>query len=138
MLRAYAQWVTRHAVLVLVVTAAVTVAALSRIVDFRTLQPKLALDTSIEQMLPSDDEDVRYYQQARKIFGSDETLLLVVRRADGILQPDLLATLSRLTKRLEQVHGVDRVLSLANAPNVRSADGDLNVAPLYEEPPDER
>ena len=27
------------------------------------------------------------------------------------------------------------MLSLANAPNVRSAEGDLNVAPLYEEPP---
>ena len=135
MLRAYAQAITRHAVLVLVVTGALTVFALSRIVDFRTLEPRLVLDTSIEQMLPSDDEDVQYYQQARKIFGSDETLLLVVRRADGILQPDLLATLSRLTKRLEKVEGVDRVLSLANAPNVRSANGELNVAPLYDEPP---
>jgi predicted RND superfamily exporter protein len=135
MLRAYARAVTRHAVLILVVTLALTVFALSRIVDFATLQPKLLLDTSIEQMLPSDDEDVRYYQQARKIFGSDETLLLVVRRADGILDPELLATLSRLTARLERVEGVDRVLSLANAPNVRSANGELEVAPLYSEPP---
>ena len=135
MLRAYAQWITRHAVLVLVATAALSVYALTRVVDLRTGQLKLGLDTSIEQMLPSDDPDVQYYQQARKIFGSDETLLLVVRRADGVLQPDLLATLSRLTKRLEHVEGVDRVLSLANAPNVRSADGDLHVAALYEEPP---
>ena len=135
MSRAYAQWITRHAVLVLVVTVVITVLALSRIVDFRTGAPKLLLDTSIEQMLPSDDEDVRYYQQIRKVFGSDETLLLVVRRADGVIQPDLLATLSRLTKRIEHVEGVDRVLSLANAPNIRSAGGDLNVAPLYEEPP---
>ena len=135
MSRAYAQWITRHAVLVLVVTVVITVLALSRIVDFRTGAPKLLLDTSIEQMLPSDDEDVRYYQQIRTVFGSDETLLLVVRRADGVIQPDLLATLSRLTQRIEHVEGVDRVLSLANAPNIRSAGGDLNVAPLYEEPP---
>ncbi len=135
MLRAYAQWITRHAVLVLVVTGALSVYALMRVVDLRTGQLKLGLDTSIEQMLPSDDPDVQYYQQARKIFGSDETLLLVVRRADGVLQPDLLATLSRLTKRLEHVEGVDRVLSLANAPNVRSEGGDLHVAPLYEEAP---
>ena len=135
MLQAYARAITRHAVLVLVATVALTVFALTRIVDFGTLQPQLLLDTSIEQMLPSDDEDVRYYQQARKVFGSDETLMLVVRRADGILKPDLLATLSRLTKRLEQVEGVDRVLSLANAPNVRSANGELEVAPLYDEAP---
>jgi len=133
--RAYAQWITRHAVLVLVVTIALTVFALSRIVDFRTGEPRLLLDTSIEQMLPSDDEDVQYYQQIRKVFGSDETLLLVVRRADGVIQPGLLATLSRLTQRIEHVEGVDRVLSLANAPNIRSAGGDLDVAPLYEEPP---
>ena len=132
---AYAQWITRHAVAVLLATLALTIFAASRIVDLRTGAPKLTLDTSIEQMLPSDDEDVRYYQQIRKVFGSDETLLLVVRRPDGVIQPDLLATLSRLTKRIEHVEGVDRVLSLANAPNVRSAGGDLDVAPLYDEPP---
>ena len=93
MSRAYAEWITRHAVPVLVVTIALTIFALSRIVDFRTGEPKLLLDTSIEQMLPSDDEDVQYYQQIRKVFGSDETLLLVVRRADGVIQPDLLTTL---------------------------------------------
>jgi predicted RND superfamily exporter protein len=135
MLRAYAQWVTRHAVAVLVATAAITVFALHQIVDFRSGQPRLRLDTSIEQLLSPDDPDVQYYQQARKIFGSDETLLLVVRRPGGVLEPGLLATLTRLTRRLEEVKGVDRVLSLANAPNIRSADGELLVAPLYEEPP---
>ena len=135
MLRAYARWITRHAVAVIVATGLLTAYAVTCVVDLRTGSPKLVLDTSIEQMLPSDDPDVQYYQQVRKVFGSDETLLLVVRREGGVLAPDLLGALTRLTQRLEHVRGVDRVLSLANAPNVRSADGELHVAPLYDAPP---
>src|SRR5262245_22703805 len=135
MLRAYARWITGHAVSVLVVTLLITLFAISRIVDLRTLSLRLSLDTSIEQMLPSDDENVQYYQHVRKIFGSDETLLVVVRRPGGILEPGLLGALTRLTKRVARVEGVDRVLSLANAPNIRSVGGDLEVGPLFQEPP---
>ena len=121
MLKAYARWVTGHAVLVLIASALVTVAALAELVDFRAGRLRLQIDTSIEQMLPSGDENRAFYDRMRKLFGNDETLLLVVHRPDGIFTTDVLAGIERLSERVEDVEGVASVLSLATAPNVSSA-----------------
>jgi len=135
MLRSYAQAITRHAVLVLVVTALVTAAAIARLVDFRTGTLRLQIDTSIEQMLPSGDENRAYYDRMRKLFGNDETLLLVVHRPEGIFTTEVLGGIARLSKRVQDVHGVSSVLSLSTAPNISSHDGELVIAPLFETPP---
>jgi predicted RND superfamily exporter protein len=135
MLRAYSRVVTRHAVSVLVVVALTTLLAIAQIVDLGSGQPRLAIDTSFEQMLPSGDESRAYYDRVRKIFGNDETLLLVVHHTEGVFREDVLAAIARLTPRVEAVHGVASVLSLATAPNISSVDGDLVIAPLFETPP---
>jgi predicted RND superfamily exporter protein len=135
MLRAYSRAVTRHAVWVLVAVALTTLLAIAQIVDLRTGQPRLVIDTSFEQMLPSGDESRAYYDRVRKIFGNDETLLLVVHHPDGVFREDVLAAIARLTPRVEAVYGVASVLSLSTAPNISSVDGDLVIAPLFETPP---
>ena len=131
----YARAITRHAVLVLVVTALVTAAAIAQLVDFRTGTLRLQIDTSIEQMLPSGDENRAYYDRMRKLFGNDETLLLVVHRPEGIFTTEVLGGIARLSKRVQDVDGVSSVLSLSTAPNISSHDGELVIAPLFETPP---
>src|SRR5687767_6926421 len=135
MLRAFSQAVARHAPWVLVGVAAATALALAQIVDLRTGRPRLVIDTSIEQMLPSGDESRAYYDRVRRVFGNDETLLLVLHHPGGVFREDVLAAVARLTPRVEQVPGVASVLSLSSAPNIRSVDGDLIIAPLFETPP---
>jgi predicted RND superfamily exporter protein len=135
MLKAYARWVTGHARLVLALCAALTLAALGQIVDLRTGMPQLQLDTSIEQMLPSGDESRAFYDRARKLFGNDETLLLVVHRPAGIFTTDVLAGVARLSERVESVPGVASVLSLSTAPDIVGVDDELRIAPLFEKPP---
>lgn len=135
MLRAYARAVTRRAVWVLVGVGLATLLALAQIVDLRTGRPRLVIDTSFEQMLPSGDASRAYYDRVRKIFGNDETLLLVLHHPGGVFREDVLAAIARLTPRIEAVPGVASVLSLATAPNISSADGDLVIAPLFETPP---
>jgi uncharacterized protein len=135
MLRALSQAVTRRAPLVLGAVAAVTLLALAQIVDVRTGRPRLVIDTSIEQMLPSGDASRAYYDRVRRIFGNDETLLLVLHHPAGVFREDVLAAITRLTPRVENVPGVASVLSLSSAPNIRSVDGDLSIAPLFETPP---
>jgi predicted RND superfamily exporter protein len=135
MLRAYARWVTGHAALVLAACALVTLLALAQIVDLRTGQPRLVLDTSIEQMLPSGDESRAFYDRTRRLFGNDETLLLVVHRPGGIFTTDVLGGVARLSKRVESVPGVASVLSLATAPNIEGVEDELVIAPLFETPP---
>ena len=135
MLRTYAQFLTRHAVAVVLITMALTALAITRIVDVRTLRPRLLLDPSIESLLPTEDENRTFYDKTRKIFGNDDTLLLAVHRPGGIFEPSLLRAVLQITKRIAAIDGVQRVVSLANAPNIRSVGGDLEIAPLYEAPP---
>jgi predicted RND superfamily exporter protein len=122
-------------VLVLVGCALVTLLALAQIVDFRTGVPRLQLDTSIEQMLPSGDESRAFYDRTRKLFGNDETLLLVVHRPEGIFTPEVLGGIARLSERVAAVPGVASVLSLSTAPNVEGVEDELLVAPLFTRPP---
>jgi predicted RND superfamily exporter protein len=135
MLKAYSRWITGHAWLVLVILALATGLAIAQIVDLRTGQPRLGMDTSIEQLLPSGDESRAFYDRARKLFGNDETLLLVLHRPEGIFERDVLAAIARLSKRVAAVDGVAGVLSLSTAPHISSHDGELVIAPLFEMPP---
>lgn len=135
MLRAYARWITGHAVLVLVITALATLFALAQIVDLRSGAVRLQLDTSIEQMLPSGDESRTFYDRVRKLFGNDETLLLVVHRPEGVFTSDVLAGVARLSERIETLGGVASVLSLSSAPNVEGVDDELLIEPLFQEAP---
>ncbi len=135
MLDAYARFTTRHARAVLLVSLAVTGLAVTRIVDLRELRPRLELDPSIDSILPTGDENRAYYDRVRRIFGNDETLMLAVHLPAGVFDPALLAALKRLTERFALVEGVQRVVSLANAPSVRADGDELEIAPLYAEPP---
>jgi predicted RND superfamily exporter protein len=134
-LKAYAQFVTRRAVAVVLIVTALTALAITRILDVRALQPRLRLDPSIESLLPIGDENRTFYDKTRKIFGNDDTLLLALHRPGGVFEPSFLAALLRITTRIGSTPGVQRVVSLANAPNLRSVGEDLEIAPLYEEPP---
>ena len=63
LLKAYAQFVTRHAVAVVLIAAALTALAITRIVDVRTLEPRLRLDPSIESLLPTRGREPRLLRQ---------------------------------------------------------------------------
>jgi predicted RND superfamily exporter protein len=134
---AYARFVTRHARWVVTAVLLLTVLAATRIFDFTTLTPRLQLDVSLESMLPKHDEERLFWEDLKRTFGSDETLLLVVHRPEGVFERELLLALARLTERLEEIDGVERALSLANAPNLRSVDGDLVVESLMEGVPED-
>ena len=109
----------------------VTLLALTRIVDPGSGQPRLLLDPSINSMLPREDPSRDFYNRVRELFGSDETVLVVLSDDDIFTQQNLGALL-RMSERMEQVDGVHHVTSLANSLNIRSVDGDLEVDPFLE------
>ena len=74
---------TVHPVAVIVAVLAVTVLAASRIVDFRTGEIHVSFDPSTNALLPDGDEGRLFYDHVRKVFGSDETIL-VAAAADDI------------------------------------------------------
>ncbi len=131
---AYARLLTHHAKALLVLVALVTLAALQGIVDLRSFTLRLRVDPSIDQLLPQGDEERAFYERARKLFGSDEFVLLVLA-ADDVVTPERLASIQRITERVAALDGVHRVLSIANASDIQGRDGDIAVGPFFETVP---
>jgi predicted RND superfamily exporter protein len=128
--------VTWHPVAVICAVVLATAAFLHGIVDLRSGQLRLEVDPAVERLLPEGDEERRFYDRARELFGSDQFLLLSVEATEGdVFTHDFLAGLSRLGRAIEEVPGVNRVMSIANAPHVESRADELYVGPFFEEPP---
>jgi predicted RND superfamily exporter protein/CRP-like cAMP-binding protein len=141
-IRGLANLVTRHALWVVAVCLALTAGATARLVDFSALTSgdlggalRFEIDPSMTSLLPEEDPARDYYEQLRNYFGNDETLLLAVRHPTSAFDPDFLAALQRTTESLYAIEGIRDVVSLANADDIRSVDGDLVVAPLFEGAP---
>jgi hydrophobe/amphiphile efflux-3 (HAE3) family protein len=124
-------FVTRRAGLVLLLVAAVTLGALAQIVDPSSGSLRLIVDPSIDSMLPEDDAERRYYDHVRRLFGSDETVLVALA-ADDIFTAPNLERIKRMTQRIEALDGVHHVVSLATALNLRAVGDELEVAPFLE------
>jgi predicted RND superfamily exporter protein len=130
----FSRFVAGHPIVVLVLVALGTLLALQGIVDLRSGQLRLTVDPGIDRLLPSGDEQRRFYDRARELFGSDQTLLLVLE-AEDVFQPDALAAVQRITQRVERIPGVERVLSLASAAQIEDRAGDIYAGPFFEEVP---
>jgi predicted RND superfamily exporter protein len=129
-----ARLIARHPLWVLAGVAAVTLAAIHGIVDLRSGKPRISVDPAIDRLLPEGDADREFYERARRIFGSDEFVLLVLE-AEDVFEPEMLARLQRITARLEREPDVHRVLSLANATQIEGREGELYVGPFFDVPP---
>jgi predicted RND superfamily exporter protein len=135
-LEALARFITRRSGLVLLVMLAITVFAISRIVDFRTGEVHLVFDPSLDRLLPEGDEGKKFYDHVRRVFGSDETLLVALI-ADDIFTTDVLRSVERMTRRIEEIDGVHHVVSLSTALNIRSVDEDLEIEPFLAQVPED-
>ncbi len=127
--------IPKHAWLVLVTAVAFTLLAATQLIDFRTGDPLLRIDASADRLLPEGDASREFYDHIRRMFGSDETLLVGLY-GDDVFSAESLRRIDRLTRRLEKVEGVHHVLSLSNAVNVRGVDDDLVIAPFIDEIPE--
>ena len=130
------RFTSAHPWLVLILSLGLTVLAGSQIVDLRTGELRLEIDPSQNRFLPAEDEAKIFYDLVRKVFGSDETLLVVLG-AEDVFTHENLARLDRMTKRIGSVDGVHHVVSLTNAINIRGVGDDLEIAPFVSRIPDD-
>jgi predicted RND superfamily exporter protein len=121
---------------VLVATLLLTALAVFGLVDVQTGKPRLRLDGSTEGLLPPGGDIRVAYERAQRLSGGGDAIVVAVG-SEEVFESDFLERLARITARLEQVEGVERVSSLSNAASVWAEDGDLRVAPLLEEIPRE-
>ena len=111
------------------------VVALAEIIDFKTGELLLEVNPSEERLLGPDHEGWAFYQFARQVFGNDETLLIAID-ADDVYAHQTADLVSRMTRRLAGVPGVQGVVSLANVLAIRSTDYGLDIAPVMEKIPE--
>ncbi|MCO5169254.1 MAG: MMPL family transporter [Planctomycetes bacterium] len=80
---------------------------------------RFRVDASTDSLVLEDDPDARRYDRTRLLFGSDEFVLVGLRRPD-LFTPDGVAAVASLHQRFAAIEGVRDVLSIANAPLLRS------------------
>jgi predicted RND superfamily exporter protein/CRP-like cAMP-binding protein len=75
------------------------------------------LDSSVDSLLPKDDPEKGYYDEVRRLFGSDEIGVVAVI-ADDIYTPAVLQKIERLTEEIRQIPEVKSVFSLTNVQDI--------------------
>lgn len=108
--------------------------ALLGLVDRETGRLRFPIDPSVERLLPEGDDERRFWADARRVFGEHQTALVALP-TDDVFSPASLARVARITRSLEEIPGVKRVVSLANAPYLgegeRGLREDVRSNPLY-------
>ncbi|HUE30817.1 MAG TPA: hypothetical protein VMR79_08070, partial [Verrucomicrobiae bacterium] len=104
---AFARWLARHPLAVVVANVAVTAV-------LGAFALHLRIENSLESMLPAHDPKVEYYAHTRAVFGSDDVGVVGVRARD-IFAPATIGKIARVTDLIAKVDGVEHVLSIANA-----------------------
>ncbi len=118
--------VTRYAHQIVIGIILLTGLAILQLVDISSGKIKLQIDPSVERLLAEDDEAYQFYQSTRRIFGSDETILLLLQ-TDNVFSKAHMDVNLRLTRRLEKIDGVVRVVSLANALTIRGSEFGIDI-----------
>ncbi len=108
--------------------------SLEQVFDLETGEFKIDVDPSPNRLLPEDNEARQFYDFVRKLFGSDETLVVALR-SDDLFSTEGLRRVQRITSRIDEIDSVHHVVSLSNAINIRGVGLDIEVEPFFEAVP---
>lgn len=81
-----------------------------------------------------DSQTLREYDYFKKVFGSDDFMIISFKDEKGILNPKALGSVERITDTLWRTPHIERVLSLTNVPYIHTQNDDVSVDPFIENP----
>lgn len=131
--RVIADLVSRSTTLTLILALVLTLLAVTAIIDPFTGTWRLNIDPSTDRILPEHSPAKQFYDRTQRVFGSDESLVIMIT-ARNVFTADVLERIRRMTKRIEAIPQVHHVVSLTNALDIRSDEGDLDIAPFVPGP----
>jgi predicted RND superfamily exporter protein len=128
--------VITHARTVLSAVVLLSLAAIAALVDVRTGEVRIRLDSSEEPMMRSGDPAREVYRQAIANFGDDDVYVIAMETAD-VFAADHLHALRRLSDGIRHIEGVRATESLTNTTTYRWIEdtGTIEVGPLLGEIP---
>ena len=94
--------------------------------------PRVRFSTSVEKFFMSHDPDRIFFEEVQKVFGQDEitVIAMVSPQGEDIFDHDRILKLRRVSEAVEEIPGVQKVLSLANVKRIFGSGMSINVKPL--------
>lgn len=89
---------------------------------------KAEIDPELKSQLPTDFPTRISMDRIEEIFGGTE-MVMVVLRADDVLNPDTLKRTKKISKKMDRLSQIDRVLSLFELKDIRGDKGEMLVDP---------
>lgn len=80
--------------------------------------PHVDFSASSDTLMVKDDPDQLFFDKVKAIFGDDQISVICVIAPEGIYNRKVFETLEWMTKKLEEIEGVDEVVSLINIRNI--------------------
>ncbi len=121
--------------LTLLCLLALTAVAVRPLVDLENLRlHPLAVDLSMDGLLPEDAEERQFFDYVRRAFGSDETMVVAVS-SDDVFTHESLGRIARIADEIGRLDGVHHVVAITNAANVRGSEDGIDIRPFVREPP---
>lgn len=124
---AFARLLMRHPLVAVAAHVAVTLALAAFALQIR-------FENTLGNLLPADHSDVVFYEQARADFGSDDVAVIGVGAHD-LFTSQSITKIAQVTDELAKIEGVERVISITNAPDPTAVAGDTPVRLLRNIPP---
>ena len=96
---------------------------------------KIQLNQNPDELIYKDDPEYPLLKSFFTEFGYDE-IVVVAYSADNVLEKKHLQAIQKITNEIEQIDGVDKVVSLTNAEDVVSNNGSIEIKSLLNKLPD--
>lgn len=120
----------RHRFPILAILCALTLAGFYGILHLRA-------DFSFEMVFLSDDEEAEFYRTFKERFEESSRDIVVILRGEDLFRPEGLSLVRGLADALEQIDGVEKVVSILNAPLIQATDEGIVIGALAEQPPED-
>ena len=120
-MRSLADRIIRHRTLILILFIVITFAFSSQI-------PNVVIDTDLKSQLPPNMPSRLDTERIDELFGGTEMLMVIVQ-TDDVLNAETLNRVKALSRKINRVKGVDKVLSLFDLKSIKSQEGMMIVEP---------
>lgn len=101
-----------HIILRFRVTLMVVLAVITAFMAYQSKNIQWSFD--LANIVPDDDEDMRYFRQFRKTFGEDGNIMAIGLKDSSIYELENFKQFSKAVEELEKIDGVRNVLGLPN------------------------
>ncbi len=101
---------------------------------FGSRLPQAEIDAEVKSQLPENMSSRLALEKIEDVFGGTEIAMIAIE-ADDVLAADTLERVKNLSRRIKRIRGVNRVLSLFEAKDIRGEEGMMLVDPAVDRIP---